>query len=191
MVRVEIEKEAQQCYYNIGYTVYIKKRLHDKYFVLWPPGNMQHLLEYETERQRHNLPMMAAIDIMKRLYSTNAAPLVLLRTFGLQATNALPPVKVRTQRTAVCVLLSSSLSQNYSNMKCVACSHLAFKVNIFFFLANSSLSSSVALVSLQLHSTSYHLHFALYFTSSEISLSPTLSPILSSDYMLLYAELRL
>ncbi|XP_060790230.1 ubiquinone biosynthesis monooxygenase COQ6, mitochondrial [Neoarius graeffei] len=56
-------------------------------------GNMQHLLEYETERQRHNLPMMAAIDIMKRLYSTNAAPLVLLRTFGLQATNALPPVK--------------------------------------------------------------------------------------------------
>ncbi|CAB1330892.1 unnamed protein product [Coregonus sp. 'balchen'] len=45
-------------------------------------GAMQHLLEYETERQRHNLPMMAAIDLMKRLYSTNAAPVVLLRTFG-------------------------------------------------------------------------------------------------------------
>ncbi|XP_026789770.3 ubiquinone biosynthesis monooxygenase COQ6, mitochondrial [Pangasianodon hypophthalmus] len=56
-------------------------------------GDMQHLLEYETERQRHNLPMMAAVDLMKRLYSTNVAPLVLLRTFGLQATNALPPLK--------------------------------------------------------------------------------------------------
>jgi len=56
-------------------------------------GAMQHLLEYETERQRHNLPMMAAIDLMKHLYSTNAAPAVLLRTFGLQATNMLPPLK--------------------------------------------------------------------------------------------------
>lgn len=37
---------------------------------------------------------MAAIDLMKRLYSTNAAPLVLLRTFGLQATNMLPALKV-------------------------------------------------------------------------------------------------
>lgn len=60
------------------------------------PGAMQHLLEYETDRQRHNLPMMAAIDLMKRLYSTNAAPVVLLRTFGLQATNMLPTLKVRT-----------------------------------------------------------------------------------------------
>uniref|UniRef100_A0AAQ6AC23 Ubiquinone biosynthesis monooxygenase COQ6, mitochondrial n=1 Tax=Amphiprion ocellaris TaxID=80972 RepID=A0AAQ6AC23_AMPOC len=56
-------------------------------------GAIQHLLEYETERQRHNLPMMAAIDLMKRLYSTNAAPVVLLRTFGLQATNMLPALK--------------------------------------------------------------------------------------------------
>ncbi|XP_070834863.1 ubiquinone biosynthesis monooxygenase COQ6, mitochondrial [Chaetodon trifascialis] len=56
-------------------------------------GAIQHLLEYETERQRHNLPMMAAIDLMKHLYSTNAAPVVLLRTFGLQATNMLPTLK--------------------------------------------------------------------------------------------------
>uniref|UniRef100_A0A3P8UDK9 Ubiquinone biosynthesis monooxygenase COQ6, mitochondrial n=1 Tax=Cynoglossus semilaevis TaxID=244447 RepID=A0A3P8UDK9_CYNSE len=56
-------------------------------------GAIQHLLEYETDRQRHNLPMMAAIDLMKRLYSTNSAPVVLLRTFGLQATNMLPTLK--------------------------------------------------------------------------------------------------
>lgn len=62
--------------------------------VLCCAGAMQHLLEYETERQRHNLPMMAAIDLMKRLYSTNAAPMVVLRTFGLQATNTLPAMKV-------------------------------------------------------------------------------------------------
>lgn len=57
-------------------------------------GAIHHLLEYETERQRHNLPMMTAIDLMKRLYSTNVAPVVLLRTFGLQATNMLPSLKV-------------------------------------------------------------------------------------------------
>ncbi|XP_028294242.1 ubiquinone biosynthesis monooxygenase COQ6, mitochondrial [Gouania willdenowi] len=56
-------------------------------------GSLQHLLHYETERQRHNLPMMATIDLMKRLYSTNVAPVVLLRTFGLQATNMLPMLK--------------------------------------------------------------------------------------------------
>uniref|UniRef100_A0A674NS22 Ubiquinone biosynthesis monooxygenase COQ6, mitochondrial n=1 Tax=Takifugu rubripes TaxID=31033 RepID=A0A674NS22_TAKRU len=59
-------------------------------------GAIHHLLEYETERQRHNLPMMTAIDLMKRLYSTNVAPVVLLRTFGLQATNMLPSLKVST-----------------------------------------------------------------------------------------------
>ncbi|CAG10598.1 unnamed protein product, partial [Tetraodon nigroviridis] len=59
-------------------------------------GAIHHLLEYETERQRHNLPMMSAIDLMKRLYSTSVAPVVLLRTFGLQATNMLPALKVST-----------------------------------------------------------------------------------------------
>ncbi|KAK5886225.1 hypothetical protein CesoFtcFv8_017279 [Champsocephalus esox] len=56
-------------------------------------GAIQHLLEYETECQRKNLPMIAAIDLMKRLYSTNAAPVVLLRTFGLQAANMIPTLK--------------------------------------------------------------------------------------------------
>lgn len=56
-------------------------------------GSTKHLLRYETERQRHNLPLMAAIDLLKRLYNTKQAPIVLLRSLGLQATNAIPPVK--------------------------------------------------------------------------------------------------
>ncbi|XP_069806941.1 ubiquinone biosynthesis monooxygenase COQ6, mitochondrial [Dendropsophus ebraccatus] len=56
-------------------------------------GSTSHLLEYETERQRQNLPLMAAIDLLKRLYNTKQPPIVLLRTLGLQATNALPPLK--------------------------------------------------------------------------------------------------
>ncbi|XP_077179313.1 ubiquinone biosynthesis monooxygenase COQ6, mitochondrial isoform X1 [Paroedura picta] len=56
-------------------------------------GSLNHLLKYEQEQQRHNLSMMAAVDLLQRLYSTSAAPLVLLRTWGLQATNAATPVK--------------------------------------------------------------------------------------------------
>ncbi|XP_058511617.1 ubiquinone biosynthesis monooxygenase COQ6, mitochondrial isoform X2 [Ochotona princeps] len=56
-------------------------------------GSMSHLTGYETERQRHNTSLLAATDLLKRLYSTQATPLVLLRTWGLQATNAVAPLK--------------------------------------------------------------------------------------------------
>lgn len=56
-------------------------------------GSMSHLTGYETDRQRHNTALLAAIDLLKRLYSTSATPLVLLRTWGLQATNAVSPLK--------------------------------------------------------------------------------------------------
>ncbi|XP_033256474.1 ubiquinone biosynthesis monooxygenase COQ6, mitochondrial isoform X2 [Orcinus orca] len=56
-------------------------------------GSMSHLTAYETDRQRHNTALLAATDLLKRLYSTSAAPLVLLRTWGLQATNAVSPLK--------------------------------------------------------------------------------------------------
>lgn len=56
-------------------------------------GSLRHLLAYETERQRQNLPLMAAIDLLKRLYNTKLPPVVLLRTFGLQATNTVTPIK--------------------------------------------------------------------------------------------------
>ncbi|XP_006865598.1 PREDICTED: ubiquinone biosynthesis monooxygenase COQ6 [Chrysochloris asiatica] len=56
-------------------------------------GCMSHLTGYETDRQRHNTALLAATDLLKRLYSTSATPLVLLRTWGLQATNAVSPLK--------------------------------------------------------------------------------------------------
>uniref|UniRef100_A0A8C4RAE3 Ubiquinone biosynthesis monooxygenase COQ6, mitochondrial n=1 Tax=Eptatretus burgeri TaxID=7764 RepID=A0A8C4RAE3_EPTBU len=56
-------------------------------------GSPQHLHKYETVRQRHNLPTMLAIDILNRLYSTDHTALVLLRSLGLQATNAISPLK--------------------------------------------------------------------------------------------------
>ncbi|KGL73636.1 Ubiquinone biosynthesis monooxygenase COQ6, partial [Tinamus guttatus] len=56
-------------------------------------GSLKHLLQFETARQRHNVSLMAVTDVLKRLYSTTLAPVVLLRTWGLQATNALPPLK--------------------------------------------------------------------------------------------------
>ncbi|XP_064148797.1 ubiquinone biosynthesis monooxygenase COQ6, mitochondrial isoform X3 [Loxodonta africana] len=56
-------------------------------------GCMSHLTGYETDRQRHNTALLAATDLLKRLYSTSAIPLVLLRTWGLQATNAVSPLK--------------------------------------------------------------------------------------------------
>ncbi|KAM5274797.1 ubiquinone biosynthesis monooxygenase COQ6, mitochondrial isoform 2-T2 [Ctenodactylus gundi] len=56
-------------------------------------GSMSHLTGYETDRQRHNVALLAATDLLKRLYSSSASPLVLLRTWGLQATNAVSPLK--------------------------------------------------------------------------------------------------
>lgn len=56
-------------------------------------GSLRHLLEYETERQRQVIPIMAAVDCINRLYSTSFAPIVLLRSIGCQATNSLHPIK--------------------------------------------------------------------------------------------------
>ncbi|XP_067848112.1 ubiquinone biosynthesis monooxygenase COQ6, mitochondrial [Heptranchias perlo] len=56
-------------------------------------GSTKHLNAFESERQRHNLPIMAAIDLLKRLYSTKSTPMILLRSLGLQATNAFVPIK--------------------------------------------------------------------------------------------------
>ncbi|XP_041355137.1 ubiquinone biosynthesis monooxygenase COQ6, mitochondrial-like isoform X2 [Gigantopelta aegis] len=57
------------------------------------PGSLTPLLDYETERQRHVLPVLATIDSLQRLYSTSFAPIVMIRSLGLQATNSLDFVK--------------------------------------------------------------------------------------------------
>ncbi|GBP04059.1 Ubiquinone biosynthesis monooxygenase COQ6, mitochondrial [Eumeta japonica] len=55
------------------------------------------LEKYESTRQRHNVPTQFAIDALHRLYYGDAPPLVLLRSIGLQVTNAIHPLKVKIQ----------------------------------------------------------------------------------------------
>lgn len=56
-------------------------------------GCLEHLLAYETKRQQSVVPMITAIDVLKRLYSTSSPLPVLARSVGLIATNALTPIK--------------------------------------------------------------------------------------------------
>jgi len=56
-------------------------------------GNMAYLHEYETERQRHNLPTMFSIDALEKLYSSTFTPVVIARTLGLQVTDSIGPLK--------------------------------------------------------------------------------------------------
>lgn len=57
-------------------------------------GCSEHLVEYETERQRHVVATTAGIDGLYRLYSNNWTPVVLARSLGLMTVNALTPLKV-------------------------------------------------------------------------------------------------
>ncbi|XP_011696914.1 PREDICTED: ubiquinone biosynthesis monooxygenase COQ6 isoform X1 [Wasmannia auropunctata] len=56
-------------------------------------NDMHCLRTYETLRQRHNVPMMLAIDGLHRFYQYTAAPIVLGRSLGLQLVDAIPPIK--------------------------------------------------------------------------------------------------
>ena len=58
------------------------------------PGSLFYLTKYETERQRAVLPVVATVDSLHRLYSTEFTPFVVLRSLGLQATNAMGFLKV-------------------------------------------------------------------------------------------------
>ncbi|XP_072929950.1 ubiquinone biosynthesis monooxygenase COQ6, mitochondrial [Epargyreus clarus] len=51
------------------------------------------LERYESSRQRHNVPTQLAVDALNRLYAFDIPPLVLIRSVGLQITNALHPIK--------------------------------------------------------------------------------------------------
>ncbi|CAL7949412.1 unnamed protein product [Xylocopa violacea] len=56
-------------------------------------GDMNFLRQYETLRQRYNVPIMLSIDALHRLYKGTAAPIVFARSLGLQLTNAIPVIK--------------------------------------------------------------------------------------------------
>ncbi|KAL3285557.1 hypothetical protein HHI36_000087 [Cryptolaemus montrouzieri] len=56
-------------------------------------GSLLYLKDYETRRQRRNVPTMLAIEGLHRLYGTDSPPAVLVRSIGLQAVNALQPLK--------------------------------------------------------------------------------------------------
>lgn len=56
-------------------------------------NNVSQLVKYEQERLKHNIPILLTTHGLQRLYTTDFAPIVGLRSVGLTITNALPPVK--------------------------------------------------------------------------------------------------
>jgi len=73
-----------------------------------PTGHQSHLLQYETTRQRHNVPVMAFVDITKRIYSTSSTIPVIMRAGIAQLVNSIRPLKVVTvyivQQLSICEL---------------------------------------------------------------------------------------
>lgn len=56
-------------------------------------GLMADLKEYEMVQQRHNVPIMMAVDALHKLYTTDFSPAVLIRSMGLQFFHAFKPLK--------------------------------------------------------------------------------------------------
>jgi len=56
-------------------------------------GMLSSLTGYESKSQLENVPFLMVTDAMKRLYSTDALPVVMLRSSGLTLANSIPPLK--------------------------------------------------------------------------------------------------
>ncbi|PIC28169.1 hypothetical protein B9Z55_020173 [Caenorhabditis nigoni] len=56
-------------------------------------GSITYLREYDSAAQKHNLPVMVSVDLLNRIYRTDAPAIVAARAFGLNAFNSLGPVK--------------------------------------------------------------------------------------------------
>ena len=61
-------------------------------------GSLENLLPYETERQRHAISIIGAINGLNSLFSTETFPVVLARTMGLTITDSVPMIKVKFQQ---------------------------------------------------------------------------------------------
>lgn len=57
-------------------------------------NNLNHLLEYEQQRLKHNVAIMLGVHGIQRLYNTDLTPVVLARSLGLQFTQQMAPLKV-------------------------------------------------------------------------------------------------
>ena len=65
-----------------------------------PLGQSSYLQDYETQRLRHNVPLMLGMDGLQKLYSTDTSPLVLARAVGLTATSMCKPLVRQLQAMA-------------------------------------------------------------------------------------------
>eukprot|EP00040_Diaphanoeca_grandis_P013417 m.67815 g.67815 ORF g.67815 m.67815 type:complete len:493 (-) comp23873_c0_seq2:37-1515(-) len=64
-------------------------------------GDVHSLLEYERTRQRAVLPVMAATDFFKRIFSTSNATTTAIRSLGVLGTNAFSPLKKQIIKIAM------------------------------------------------------------------------------------------
>lgn len=59
-------------------------------------NDIHNLCEYEQQRLKCNLPIMLGVHGLQRLYNTDLGPIVLARSIGLQITQQMSPLKVRS-----------------------------------------------------------------------------------------------
>lgn len=59
-------------------------------------GVLQNLINYETERQRHVVAVIAAINSLNFIFSSELSSVAFARLFGLGFTNSLIPLKVKS-----------------------------------------------------------------------------------------------
>lgn len=65
-------------------------------------GSILYLKQYQSRRQLHNLPVMAAVHGLHFLYGTTWTPFVLLRSIGLNVVDSLSAVKgLITKRASI------------------------------------------------------------------------------------------